>query len=233
MAEQGLGPNGALLYCMEELERNMDWLQMRLESMDGYFIFDMPGQVELSTCHESLQNIVRQLGKRNFRLTVVNLSDAAYCSDPMKFISMLTATLMSMMRLECAQVNVLSKVDLVESYGPLSLCLDYYTDVKDLRYLLAGLDEDRIGKKYRKLNEALCELAEETSLMSFIPLAVEDKECMTFLLGEIDKANGYVFGGLTPGNESIMGAAMSQAHRENFIELVKDRYTAPIDYSLE
>ena len=236
MAEHGLGPNGALLYCMEELERSVEWLLTRLEAAQeelagdgettGYFIFDLPGQVELSTCHEALVNTIRVLNRRNFRLAVVSLSDAAYCIDPMKFISLLTITLLSMMRLECPQVNVLSKIDLVGSYGRLPLRLEYYTEVQDLRHLLVGLDSDRIGRNYHRLNEALCELVEEASLVSFVPLAVEDKDCMAFLLGEIDKANGYVFGGLTPGNESIMEVAVRQAHRENLIELVKERYTA-------
>ena len=33
MAELKLGPNGGLIYCMEYLEQNMDWLQERLEPL--------------------------------------------------------------------------------------------------------------------------------------------------------------------------------------------------------
>ena len=41
-----LGPNGALVYCMEFLEKNLDWLFVELEKFkDHYFIFDLPGQV--------------------------------------------------------------------------------------------------------------------------------------------------------------------------------------------
>lgn len=50
MAEFGLGPNGAMLYCMEYLEENFDWLQEGLEALEGdYFIFDIAGQVCLSS----------------------------------------------------------------------------------------------------------------------------------------------------------------------------------------
>ena len=31
MREQGLGPNGALLFCMEHLQRNIGWLHERLK----------------------------------------------------------------------------------------------------------------------------------------------------------------------------------------------------------
>ena len=34
MEELGLGPNGALIYCMEFLLENMDWLEDELNSFD-------------------------------------------------------------------------------------------------------------------------------------------------------------------------------------------------------
>ena len=66
MNEHGLGPNGGMLYCMEYLEANFDWLEERLRELrsDAYVLFDLPGQVELSTNHESVRNIVTLLGKK-------------------------------------------------------------------------------------------------------------------------------------------------------------------------
>ena len=32
--ELGLGPNGGLLYCMDYLEKNMDWLQKALAPLE-------------------------------------------------------------------------------------------------------------------------------------------------------------------------------------------------------
>lgn len=46
MREEGLGPNGAMLYVMEYLEQNLDWLVDGLRGLDGdYVVFDVPGQV--------------------------------------------------------------------------------------------------------------------------------------------------------------------------------------------
>lgn len=46
MNELGLGPNGAMLYCLEYLEKNVDWLVDRLQGLKTkYLIFDFPGQV--------------------------------------------------------------------------------------------------------------------------------------------------------------------------------------------
>ena len=70
MDKHGLGPNGGLLYCMEYLEVNFDWLEGRLKELgdDAYVLFDLPGQVELSTNHESIKRIVNKLTKNAFRV---------------------------------------------------------------------------------------------------------------------------------------------------------------------
>ena len=106
----GLGPNGGLVFCMEYLERNLDWLQSEMESavsalrnIDAgengssmtsddhvYFLFDFPGQVELYTHHNSVARLLETLtAKWNFRLTAVHLVDSHYCTEPSKFISVL------------------------------------------------------------------------------------------------------------------------------------------------
>lgn len=73
-----LGPNGGLIYCMEYLEANLDWLQEKLAQFKGhYFLFDCPGQVELCTHHSSLRNIFAQLAKWNFRVWLVRWGMAA------------------------------------------------------------------------------------------------------------------------------------------------------------
>ena len=50
-----LGPNGGLIYCMEYLEQNLDWLQTKLSKLsDHYLLFDCPGQVGLIQCYSTL-----------------------------------------------------------------------------------------------------------------------------------------------------------------------------------
>jgi hypothetical protein len=64
-----LGPNGGLIYCMEYLETNSDWLIGKLENFkDCYILFDCPGQVELYTHHKSVRNIVHKLQENDFRV---------------------------------------------------------------------------------------------------------------------------------------------------------------------
>lgn len=55
----------------------------------------------------------------NLQLTAVHLVDAHLCSDPGKYVSALLMSLSTMLHLELPHVNVLSKIDLIESYGKL------------------------------------------------------------------------------------------------------------------
>lgn len=89
---------------------------------------------------------------------------------------------------------------------------------------MVRLGQSQFGKKHKKLTEALCELIDDFGMISFIPFAVEDKECMAYALQEIDKANGHVFGSLTAGNESIMEAAMSSGGSDKYLRLIQERY---------
>ncbi len=64
-----LGPNGSLVYCMEFLEKNLEWLREKLDQFQGsYFLFDFPGQVELFTHHQSVRNIAKKLQDWKFRV---------------------------------------------------------------------------------------------------------------------------------------------------------------------
>jgi hypothetical protein len=76
MDDYGLGPNGGMLYAMEYLEANFDWLEAKLNELgkDVYILFDLPGQVELSTSHDSLRQIVNKLLKSGFRVRYLSSS---------------------------------------------------------------------------------------------------------------------------------------------------------------
>ncbi|XP_066256086.1 GPN-loop GTPase 2 [Euwallacea similis] len=210
MKNYQLGPNGALMYCMEYLEANFDWLLNQLfQIKDCYLIFDMPGQVELYTHHDSIKNIFSKLDKLSYHLCAVHLVDSHYCSDATKFISTLLLSLSTMMQVGLPHVNVLSKADLLKkNLSKLDFGLDFYTDVLDLQYLLEQLNEGAFTKKYKKLNKAIVGLIEDYSLVSFIPLDVKSDRSLLELKGAIDKANGYIYGS---GEERSIQALLSCA----------------------
>lgn len=75
MKDDKLGPNGGILYALEELEHNFEWLEEGLKELgEDYILFDCPGQVELYTHHNSLRNVFYRLQKSlNFRASTLDL----------------------------------------------------------------------------------------------------------------------------------------------------------------
>jgi len=239
MSSMTLGPNGGLVFCMEYLERNMDWLQSEIaaavsavnQGTEGddqiYFLFDFPGQVELYTHHNSVARLLETLtSKWNFRLTAVHLVDSHYCTEPSKFISVLCTSLSTMLQLALPHINVLSKVDLVEKFGLLSFNIDYFCEVLDLSFLLERINDDPFNKKFKKLNEAMCGIIEDYSLVSFFPLNINDKESALNILRQADKASGYVFGDLEERNlQRLMSSAVGGDFEYSKLGHVREKYT--------
>ena len=82
MKAYGLGPNGALMYCMSWLDENMDLLKQALAPHEGkYILFDFPGQAELYTHNSHMRSIVDQIKKWDYLPVVVNLLDSHLCTS--------------------------------------------------------------------------------------------------------------------------------------------------------
>ncbi|KAK6459876.1 hypothetical protein DFJ63DRAFT_321436 [Scheffersomyces coipomensis] len=217
MEELNLGPNGGLMYALENLdEAGIDDFIAQVDKLvedQNYLIFDCPGQVELFTHHNSLYKIFKKLIKvKKLRLCVVSLVDSLYLTSPSQYISILLLSLRSMLQLDMPHINVISKIDMLRQYGELPFRLDYYTEVQDLSYLTPYLEKESnsiLGKNYVRLTELIGELVEDFNLVSFEVLSVENKRCMINLLSVIDKANGYSFGSEI-GGDTIWSEATRQ-----------------------
>lgn len=229
MQEQNLGPNGGIMYALEEVESSLDDFVGMIESLgkQDYLLFDCPGQVELFTHHSALNKIFKRLEKADYRLVVINLIDSYYITSPSQYISILLLALRSMLQLDLPHVNVLSKIDLLKNYGELPFNLDFYTEVQDLTYLFPHIEAEQktvLGKRYAKLTEAIADLVMEFGLVNFEVLAVEDKKSMISLLTVIDKATGYMFGSTEVGGDTIWAEATRQGGYLGVIQDVQERW---------
>lgn len=196
MDKHSLGPNGALLYCMEYLEQNIDWLLNQINGdTSANFIFDLPGQVELYCHHASLGKIFDKLtNEANMQLCVIHLIDSHHCSDAGKFIAALMLSLNAMLKIGLPHINLLTKTDLLKKHvDKLQFGIDFYTEVLDLNYLLDCLESDRFTSKYKKLNSAFVSIIEDYSLVTFQLVNMFSKESLIKVYNLVDKANGYVF----------------------------------------
>ncbi|KAJ9195150.1 hypothetical protein DTO164E3_6911 [Paecilomyces variotii] len=228
MAEDTLGPNGGILYALEELEENVDWLKEGLKELgDDYVLFDCPGQVELFTHHSSLRNIIFQIQKMGYRLVVIHLIDSYNLTLPSMYISALILSLRAMLQMDLPHLNVLTKIDNLSNYAPLPFNLDFYTEVQDLTYLIPHLEEEtsRLSHdKFGALNNAIIDLVQEFGLVAFETLAVEDKKSMMSLLHVIDRASGYVFGSAEGANDTVWQVAVREGLGTMDIRDVQERW---------
>jgi GTPase SAR1 family protein len=189
MEELGLGPNGALLYAMEYLGNNLEWLDEQLESFvdDDYLLLDCPGQIELYTHLPVMRRVADRLRAHGFNTAVVYACDATFVTDGAKLLSGCLAALSAMVLLELPHVNVLTKVDLLPA-----------ADKERLEELLspggselAATLSRRMAPRFRALNGALGDLLDSYDMVSFLPLDASDEESIAHLLLHIDHAIQY------------------------------------------
>uniref|UniRef100_A0A158P7M0 GPN-loop GTPase 2 n=1 Tax=Angiostrongylus cantonensis TaxID=6313 RepID=A0A158P7M0_ANGCA len=203
MDRLGMGPNGALKYCIDTLCRNQDWLLQNIQdNKNKYVILDCPGQLELYKCDGQLWKLFHNLERAGVHLCAVHLVDSLYCSDAAKFISVAMSTLATMVTMEMPQINVLSKVDLFDEDA--SFNLEYFIELPDVNRLLELLNDVPGLERYRALNAAICDVLSNFDMVNFVPLNVEKKEDMANVLRLADSANGWAFHDVGDIRELVM-----------------------------
>lgn len=154
MEELDFGPNGGLVYCMEYIIDNKDWLVEKLgEQDDDYILFDVPGQIELFTHFNIISKLCQILLNLDFRICGVYCLDSQFVTDISKFISGTFTALSTQVNLEIPFVNVLTKIDLLDKAQRRSI-------ERFLEPSPEFLEEDLYlnsswGSKYKKLSKAI------------------------------------------------------------------------------
>eukprot|EP01017_Pseudomicrothorax_dubius_P048632 TRINITY_DN8897_c0_g1_i1.p1 TRINITY_DN8897_c0_g1~~TRINITY_DN8897_c0_g1_i1.p1 ORF type:complete len:344 (+),score=95.26 TRINITY_DN8897_c0_g1_i1:97-1032(+) len=182
MEEMSLGPNGGLIFCMEYLIENIDWLQEQLGDLtyDEYVLFDCPGQIELYTHLPVMEKVVRTLQQIGFSLCSVCLIDSTFITDEGKYFAGVLMAMSSMINLGLPHINVLSKCDLVEDKKRIKQYAKKTYDLSDIAMEPMADEEEKkedekeersgFSWKYRKLTFSLKKLINEYSLFSILTL---------------------------------------------------------------
>lgn len=121
MSELGLGPNGALVFCLEHLLANPDFLADPLATLtDEYLaVIDMPGQIELYSHVPVVPRLCRELERElGMRLCGTYLVEAGFLLERGKYVAAVLATVSAMVAVEVSWVSVLSKMDTVRGVLP-------------------------------------------------------------------------------------------------------------------
>lgn len=189
MEELDYGPNGGLVYAVEYIADNMDWLEDQLGDYDDdtYFLFDCPGQIELYSHLTAMRSIVDMLQQRlDFRVAGVYCIDINFIEDGPKYLCGALSALSAMINLELPHVNVLTKCDLLR--------IDDEEVEKflegDTGAILSDLKRN-MHPRYRKLNEGMASLIDEYSLVSFVALNREDEDSIELCLAHVNNCIQY------------------------------------------
>ncbi|CDI76134.1 conserved hypothetical ATP-binding domain-containing protein, putative [Eimeria acervulina] len=135
--------------------------------------------------------------------------------------------LYAQLQLELPHINVLSKVDLLKLHRKdLRFRLEFYADAYDVQALLQAMRQDPhpMGQKLLGFSRAVCELVEDFNIVSFLPVAVTDKECMLLVLRTADAANGFALGNYTENERGYPLHLDTEEERQNLIERLQERY---------
>ena len=209
MEELSLGPNGGLVYCMEYLLSNMDWLQDELDAFgdDDYLILDCPGQLELYTHIPLMRSVIDRMRMWGYDHSMVSvfLLDATFVADTSKFLSGSLLSLSAMIALELPHVNVLTKCDLlseedVEKTLSLGSATELWDREQDRNSIMPadyeeGTEEQRKLEKRRRnrqrLTDSICQLIDDYTMVSFLPLNIRDEDSIDHVLSCVDATIQY------------------------------------------
>src|SRR5919202_550913 len=112
MESYALGPNGSLIMASDMIATKLDEIQKEVDELNpDYLIVDTPGQIELFAFRASGPYFAVNLHADN-KATIFTF-DGMLVSSPINFVSISLLALSVKLRLKMAQINVLTKRDLV------------------------------------------------------------------------------------------------------------------------
>lgn len=186
MEELGLGPNGGLVYCMEYLLQNTDWLREELDSYgdDEYVILDCPGQVELY-CHLPVMHDLSKLLKMwGYMCLSVFIVDALSVLEPSKFISGSLLSLSCMLQLELPHMNVIMKCDIADK--------EQIEEILDSEGASTITSRDTVTKgRLKKLTEAMGGVIDDFMIVSFVMMDISDEDSISDVMLRTDQCCQY------------------------------------------
>ena len=186
MEEFYLGPNGALVFCMEYLMDNLQWLEKEINlCFENYFILDLPGQIELYFHNSLVKELVSYLNNKcNLNIVGLFMLDCQFIVDIGKFFSGTIVALTCMLSIDIPHYNILNKLDLVRNVPKSILEKFFYPDSKILINELNAI----LNYKYRNLTVKISELLEDFAMIHYIPLdssSLNKLSCLFQLINQL------------------------------------------------
>lgn len=135
-----------------------------------------------------MKQLVDQLQQWEFRVCGVFLVDSQFMVESFKFVSGVMAALSAMVSLEIPQVNIMTKMDLLNKKAKKEI--ERYLD-PDMYSLMQDSSDIWKSKKFKKLTKAICGLVDDYSMVRFLPFDRSDDESISITLQHIDFSIQY------------------------------------------
>lgn len=205
MKDENLGPNGALLYCYDYLADNLSWFDEIVDTdAEDYYIFDLPGQIELYTHSTSMQRIIKYLQRQlEMRLCVVFLIDSQFATDVLKFVSCAMCALSCMINFELPHINLITKIDKLheDDYRFLKYLISQrINDPESIKDILDGNlkhfyafknSRQHFIQNHSDLVLKFSEILQKFDYVQFMPLSIKKSKMMSHVLLNIDMILQY------------------------------------------
>ena len=173
MKVMGLGPNGSLIYCIDFMYENREWVSQKFaKERNIFYIIDLPGQAEVYTVSPKFKMLIKYL-EDFLRICTLHCTDSSVVNDVCRYVSACATSLLGFASLQTPSIPVLTKIDLLRNVtrGMPSVPLKYLAigdGDGDLMPSSLSCAVDAMGalpgmKRWVKLAKALCRVLDDTS----------------------------------------------------------------------
>ncbi|MGI0068700.1 MAG: ATP/GTP-binding protein [Nitrosotalea sp.] len=142
MRQYDLGPNGSIIMANDLVASKIDEIQQEVDNVNpDYLIVDTPGQIELFAYRASGPFFAQNLNAE--QKVAMFLHDGSLLTTPINFVSIALLATSVKLRLNLPQVNVVTKIDLIED--KIKDILKWSTNMTSLQDALA---KESDGERY-------------------------------------------------------------------------------------
>jgi GTPase SAR1 family protein len=189
MEEYGLGPNGGMILASDLMVNYLDDLKNEIDEFNpDWVLVDTAGQLELFAFRETGPLIASSLGFGDIQRSVSFLFDANFVLRPNGFIStlLLAASVQFRFR-KISQINVLSKVDLLDE-DQIDMVVNWSQDFKALEESTSERESGLIRELSMYLSEVFVEMGSTAEL---IPCTIKQEDGLDLLFGYLQRVFDY------------------------------------------
>lgn len=186
---EGLGPNGAIIYSMEFLKKNVQWLSTNISTRAAtsstkrqFLLIDFPGQVECYVAYDTVDSILTHLlVDHKHNLCGLLLAEAHSLLDARALLCAGMSIAAQQVSLGIPVLSVASKGDLLSAHQRtlLSACLE------------SGIADTILSiHRVRPFHLAMAEFLDANLSLLPLPVSVDDKDTLQLILQEVSRILG-------------------------------------------